>query len=79
VSWPKAGPFLKTVKTFTFKIRKGVTFASGNPMTADDVAFSLQRVISLNKSPAFILAQFGFTAENVKDKIRAVDAETVVF
>lgn len=66
-------------KTYTFTIRKGVTFATGNPMTADDVAFSLQRVISLNKSPAFILSQFGFTAENVKDKIRAVDAETVVF
>lgn len=65
--------------TFTFKIRQGVTFASGNPMTAEDVAFSLQRVILLDKSPAFIVSQFGFTPENVKEKIKAVDAETLVF
>jgi len=41
--------------TYLFKIRKGVTFASGNKLTADDVVFSLQRVIILDKSPAFIL------------------------
>ena len=64
---------------FTFKIRKGVTFASGNPLTAEDVAFSLQRVILLDKSPAFIISQFGFTPENVQEKIKAVDAETLVF
>ena len=64
-------------KTYTFKIRKHVKFASGNPMTAEDVVFSLQRVVILDKSPAFILGQFGFTAENVKNKIRAVDDYTV--
>ena len=42
-------------KTFTFQIRPGITFASGNPLTAEDVAFSLQRVVKLDKSPAFIL------------------------
>lgn len=41
-------------KTFTFKIRDGVTFASGNELTAEDAAFSLQRVILLDQSPAFI-------------------------
>lgn len=65
-------------KTYTFKIRKGIKFASGNLMTAEDVVFSLQRVVILDKSPAFILGQFGFSAENVKDKIRAVDDYTVV-
>lgn len=65
-------------KTYTFKIRKGIKFASGNPLTAEDVAFSLQRTVILDKSPAFILGQFGFTAENVREKIRAVDADTAV-
>jgi len=65
-------------KTYTFKIRKGVKFASGNPMTAGDVVFSLQRVVILDKSPAFILGQFGFTVENVKEKIHALDDHTVV-
>ncbi|HVG49041.1 MAG TPA: ABC transporter substrate-binding protein, partial [Rubellimicrobium sp.] len=57
-------------KTFTFKIRQGKKFASGNPITAEDVIFSLQRAIILDKSPAFILGQFGFTKDNVKDKIK---------
>ena len=64
-------------KTYTFKIRKGITFASGNPLTAEDVAFSLQRTVILDKSPAFILGQFGFNADNARARIRAVDASTV--
>jgi peptide/nickel transport system substrate-binding protein len=57
-------------KTFTFKVRQGKKFASGNPLTAEDVAFSLQRAVILDKSPAFILGQFGLTKDNVKDKIK---------
>ena len=64
-------------KTYTFKIRKGIKFASGNPLTAEDVAFSLQRTVILDKSPAFILGQFGFSADNVRNQIRAIDADTV--
>ena len=63
--------------TFTFKIRQGITFASGNKLTADDVVFSLKRVIILDKSPAFILTQFGFTPENVEKTIVKVDDNTV--
>lgn len=63
--------------TFLFKIREGITFASGNTLSADDVVFSLQRVIKLDKSPAFILSQFGFTADNVDQTIVKVDDYTV--
>ncbi|MDR3537625.1 MAG: ABC transporter substrate-binding protein, partial [Acetobacteraceae bacterium] len=42
-----------------------------------DVAFSFQRVVLLNKTPGFILTQFGFTKDNVQDMIRAVDETTV--
>src|SRR3546814_16226538 len=59
-------------------MREGVVFPSGNPMTAEDAAFSLQRAVILDKSPAFILTQFGFTADNVRDKIKAVDDTTLV-
>ncbi|WP_420404711.1 ABC transporter substrate-binding protein [Nisaea sp.] len=62
---------------YTFKMRPGVTFHSGNPVTAHDAAFSLQRAVILNKTPSFILTQFGFTAENVKEKIKAVDDMTL--
>ncbi len=65
-------------KTYTFEIKSGLRFASGNPLTAEDVAYSLQRAVLLDKTPAFILTQFGFTKDNVKDKIRAVDGKSVV-
>jgi peptide/nickel transport system substrate-binding protein len=35
--------------TFTIKMKPGVTFASGNPVRAEDAAWSLQRAIKLNK------------------------------
>ena len=41
-------------KVFTFKLRPDVVFASGKAATAEDVAFSLQRVVKLNKTPASI-------------------------
>jgi peptide/nickel transport system substrate-binding protein len=63
-------------KTYTFKVRPGITFHSGNPLTAQDAAWSLQRVIKLNKTPSFILTQFGFTPENVDERIRVIDDET---
>ncbi len=57
--------------TYTFKMKKGLTFSSGNPVTADAAAWSLQRAVKLNKTPAFILNQFGWTAENVDKMIMA--------
>lgn len=65
-------------RTYTFRIRPGMTFHSGNPVTARDAAYSLRRVVRLNLSPAFILTQFGFTPENVEERIRAADERTLV-
>src|SRR5256714_9092236 len=65
-------------KTYTFKIRPNVKFHSGNPVTAGDAAFSFRRVVLLNKTPAFILTQFGFTPENAAQRIRAPDPRTLV-
>ena len=61
----------------TFKIRPDLVFHSGNPVTADDVAWSLQRVIILDKTPAFILSQFGWTADNVKEHVKVTAPDTV--
>ncbi len=65
-------------KTYTFHLRQGPKFASGKPVTAEDVVFSLSRGVLLNKPCAFILKQFGLTAENVAQDITAPDARTVV-
>jgi len=64
--------------TFTFHIRDNIVFSSGKKLTAEDVAFSLQRVVKLNKAPGFVIGQFGFTADNVEQMIRATDPKTVV-
>ena len=56
--------------TFTFTIRPDLQFASGNPITAADPVYSIQRAVKLNLSPAFILTQFGLTPENVDDRVR---------
>lgn len=57
-------------RTYAFDLQPGVRFASGNPLTADDVVFSLQRAVLLDKAPAFILTQFGLARDNVAQRIR---------
>lgn len=58
-------------KTITFTMREGVKFHSGNPVTAQDAEYSLRRAVILNKTPSFILTQFGFSADNVEQTIVA--------
>ena len=64
-------------KVFTFKLKPGLKFHSGNDITAEDVEFSMERFVSLDLNPAFIMTQFGLTKENVKDKVRVKDPLTV--
>src|SRR5437879_1270279 len=59
----------------TFKLRPGVKFSTGRPVTAKAVAFSFDRVIALNKSPAFLFKDIGGMKEG--DTI-AVGSDTVV-
>lgn len=66
-------------RSITFKIRKGLKFASGNPLTAQDAAYSLQRAIKMDMGPAFILSQFGLTRDNADQNIVATNDETLVF
>ena len=63
-------------KTLTFKIRGGQKFASGNPITAADAVFSLQRVVKLDKTPAFLIGQLGWTKDNVDQLVKLVDDQT---
>ena len=60
-------------KIWTFTLKEGIKFHSGNEVTAADVAYSFQRVVYLKDQPAFILTQFGLTP----DSIKALDKYTV--
>lgn len=64
-------------KRVTFHLRGDVRFASGNPVTAEDAAFSLQRIVRLDKAPASILGQFGYTRDDVAEQIRATGPRTL--
>jgi peptide/nickel transport system substrate-binding protein len=60
--------------TWTFKIRQGVSFHNGDPLTADDVVFSLQRFgsqDSTNPWSPYILKN--------NESITATDSSTVVY
>ncbi len=58
--------------TYTMKIRQGVQFSDGTPMTVDDVVFSLNRI----RDPE-LGSYVGWMLGNVAD-VQAPDASTVV-
>lgn len=56
--------------TYTFTLRDDVTFANGDPLTADDVVFSFTRLANVMSNPSFL-------ADPIVG-IEATDATTVV-
>jgi peptide/nickel transport system substrate-binding protein len=61
--------YLPDGKTIRFKLRQGVKFPSGKPLTAADVQFGLQRVINIKDQPAQYVGHIA--------KVSVVDAETI--
>jgi peptide/nickel transport system substrate-binding protein len=62
---------------YDFRLRPGLRFASGRPLTAGDVVYSLQRAVRLGRTPAFILTQLGWDAAQVQDQVRQTGALTL--
>src|ERR1700747_3321836 len=62
-------------KTYTFKIRDGVKFHDGSPLTADDVAMNWQYIVH----PPDGVASARESYFVMVDKVEAPDATTVVF
>jgi len=66
-------------RTYTFHLNRGVVFSSGNPLTADDVVYTFQRVVNLPKDPAaWLVTQMGIDDKNVLSAVKAPDPNTVV-
>lgn len=57
---------------YTFKLRDDVKFHSGNPMTADDVVYSFNRMIALGQGYSSLYV-------DLVKKVEAVDPHTVKF
>src|SRR5512139_3564530 len=59
-------------RRFTFRLRSGVRFHNGHPLTADGVVYSLRRAMQLNQGPAWILSQC-----LASEDVRSLDEATV--
>lgn len=53
------------LKTYTFRLRPGMRFHSGNAVNAQAVEFSLRRVMQLKLSPSFIITDFIARQEDI--------------
>jgi len=61
-------------KTWTFQLRKELVFANGDPLKADAIVYSFQRVLKLQKSPCWLFSDvIGLTEEGIS----ALDDYTV--
>lgn len=63
----------------SLELKPDLKFASGNPITAEDAVWSLQRAVLLDKAPAFILTQLGLKKDNVKDRVKQTGPLTLSF
>ena len=58
----------------TFKIKEGATFANGDPVTAQDFAYTMQRAI---EGPGYIGALLPFINVSSSDQVEVVDDQTL--
>jgi len=65
-------------KTWIFHIRKGIKFYNGDPLTAEDVVFSLKRVLKLRKPPVWLFEDVLGLTENSIEKIDDYTVKIVV-
>lgn len=61
--------------SITFHLREA-KFASGNTVTANDVVFSLVRLMKLDQASAANFKTAGFSADNIESMVSAVDERT---
>ena len=63
----------KDGKTFTFKLRQGVTWHDGKPVTAEDVKFSLEVIFNDKYATAFMRPYY----DKLEPRVEIVDPQTI--
>jgi len=65
-------------RAITFTLREGMKFPSGRVATAQDMAWSLQRIVKIGLGAASAITEYGFNKDNVETAITAPDDRTLV-
>jgi len=60
--------------TYTFHLRKGVKFHSGNEVTAEDVVYTMERMLAINQGYSFVWQGYLMSGS-----VKALDRYTVQF
>lgn len=68
----------KDGRQFVFTLRQNVKFHSGKILTAQDVAWSIERSIKLDRGGAVVLRQLGLTPQNVALHARTLNERSFV-
>ena len=69
----------KDAKTYTLKVRQGLKFpGTGNPVRAEDLAWSIQRIVLGKFNSSANLTEWGYNPENIEELIKATDDQTVI-
>src|SRR5262245_43991128 len=68
-SWKQISP-----TTMELKLRSGVTFHTGDPLTADDVVYSIERIIHTT-FPPYLIRKKDFVPNIAK--VEKIDADTI--
>ena len=69
--------FDKSGQKVRITLKKHYVFASGRPIMASDVVYSIVRAVKMQKVAADMLAFLGLTANNVDENVRCIDDYTV--
>ncbi|WP_208438379.1 ABC transporter substrate-binding protein [Bartonella vinsonii] len=64
-------------KRIVFHLRDDLKFDDGRAATAQDLAWSMQRIIKLGLNYAQFLMDYGFTKDNIETNIQALDDKTL--
>ncbi|WP_375677740.1 ABC transporter substrate-binding protein [Bartonella sp. AP72JLCBS] len=75
-SWDVSGDDHSTV--ITFHLRDGLKFNDGRSANANDLLWSMKRIVKLKMGNAAIFNEYGITEQNVDDALQAPDKKTVV-
>jgi len=64
---------------YTFYLKKGLKFANGDPLTVNDVEWSVKRYLNLDAPSVWLLESIGINKGNMGETIKVFDDYTIRF